>query len=64
MGKQVFAAAKVKGRILIVPDATHNDVAAAGGAEYWQWLQAALGHIKKEGPARTLSFRFDPQATD
>jgi pimeloyl-ACP methyl ester carboxylesterase len=42
MGEQVFAAAKVKGRILLVPDATHNDVALAGGIEYWRWLQAAL----------------------
>jgi pimeloyl-ACP methyl ester carboxylesterase len=42
MGEQVFAAAKVKGRLLLVPDATHNDVADAGGIEYWRWLQAAL----------------------
>lgn len=43
MGKQIFAAAKVKGRMLLVPGATHNDVADAGGAEYWRWLEAALG---------------------
>jgi len=43
MGKQIFAAAKVKGRILLVPGATHNDVADIGGAEYWRWLEAALG---------------------
>jgi hypothetical protein len=42
MGDQVFAATKVKGRLLLVPDATHNDVADAGGIEYWRWLQAAL----------------------
>ncbi len=42
MGKQVFAAAKVKGRLLLVPDAAHNDVADIGGAEYWRWLEAAL----------------------
>lgn len=42
MGEQVFAAAKVKGRILLVPDAAHSDVADAGGIEYWRWLQAAL----------------------
>lgn len=42
MGKQIFAAAKVKGRILLVPGATHNDVADAGGVEYWHWLEAAL----------------------
>jgi pimeloyl-ACP methyl ester carboxylesterase len=43
MGKQIFAAAKVKGRMLLVPSATHNDVADAGGVEYWRWLEAALG---------------------
>jgi pimeloyl-ACP methyl ester carboxylesterase len=42
MGQQIFAAAKIKGRILLVPGATHNDVADAGGAEYWHWLEAAL----------------------
>jgi uncharacterized protein len=42
MGKQVFAAAKVKGRLLLVPDAAHNDVADVGGADYWRWLEAAL----------------------
>lgn len=42
MGKQVFAAAKVKGRLLIVPDAAHNDVADVGGVEYWRWIEAAL----------------------
>jgi len=42
MGKQVFTAAKVKGRLLLVPDAAHNDVADVGGVEYWRWLEAAL----------------------
>lgn len=42
MGKQVFAAAKVKGRLILVPDAAHNDVAEVGGVEYWRWLEAAL----------------------
>lgn len=42
MGKQVFAAAKVKGRLLLVPDAAHNDIADVGGVEYWRWIEAAL----------------------
>ena len=42
MGKQVFAAAKVKGQLLIVPDAAHNDVADVGGVEYWRWIEASL----------------------
>jgi fermentation-respiration switch protein FrsA (DUF1100 family) len=42
MGRAVFAAAKVKGELLLVPDASHNDVALAGGSEYWRWIRAAL----------------------
>jgi fermentation-respiration switch protein FrsA (DUF1100 family) len=42
MGKQVFAAAKIKGEMLIVPDALHSNVAARGGADYWRWMESAL----------------------
>lgn len=42
MGREVFAAAKVKGELLLVPDASHNDVALAGGSEYWRWISTAL----------------------
>ena len=42
MGREVFAAAKVKGELLLVPDASHNDVTLAGGPEYWRWMSAAL----------------------
>jgi pimeloyl-ACP methyl ester carboxylesterase len=42
MGKQIFAAAKVKGQLLLVPNAAHNDVADVGGIEYWRWIKAAL----------------------
>ena len=42
MGRAVFAAAKVKGELLLVPDASHNDVTIVGGAEYWRWISAAL----------------------
>jgi fermentation-respiration switch protein FrsA (DUF1100 family) len=42
MGRAVFAAAKVKGELLLVPDASHNDVALAGGSEYWRWISTAL----------------------
>jgi len=42
MGKQIFAAAKIKGGLLIVPDAVHNDVAARGGATYWRWMKSAM----------------------
>jgi uncharacterized protein len=42
MGKEVFNAAKVKGQWLVVPGASHNDVALRGGKPYWQWLQTSL----------------------
>ena len=42
MGRSVYAAARQKGELLIVPRAGHNDVADAGGEEYWRWLERAL----------------------
>ena len=43
MGRAVYAAARVRGRLLLVPDAGHNDVAAVAGEDYWRWIAAALG---------------------
>ena len=42
MGRDVFAAAKVKGELFIVPDASHNEIIHLGGERYWQWLERAL----------------------
>jgi pimeloyl-ACP methyl ester carboxylesterase len=42
MGREVFAASAVKGELLIVPDAGHNDVAEVGGNLYWRWLVRAI----------------------
>jgi Hydrolases of the alpha/beta superfamily len=42
MGEEVFAAAKVKGQWLVIPDAAHNDVAVRGGEPYWRWIQSSL----------------------
>jgi pimeloyl-ACP methyl ester carboxylesterase len=42
MGVEVHEAAKRKGRLLLVEQAGHNDVAAAGGDEYWRWMASAL----------------------
>jgi len=42
MGRDVFAAAKVKGELLLVPEASHNDVGYVGGPGYWRWMSAAL----------------------
>ena len=42
MGRRVHAAAKVKGELLIVDGAGHNDVEDRGGDAYWSWLTRAL----------------------
>ena len=42
MGRRVFAAAKVKGELLIVPGADHNDLVDTAGEPYWAWLTKAL----------------------
>jgi pimeloyl-ACP methyl ester carboxylesterase len=42
MGRRVFAAAKVKGELLIVPGADHNDLVDTAGEPYWTWLTRAL----------------------
>ena len=39
MGSDVYEAAKVKGQLLLVDQAGHNDVAEVAGEEYWHWLQ-------------------------
>lgn len=42
MGRRVHASAKVKGQLLIVEGAGHNDVEDRGGERYWSWLVSAL----------------------
>jgi uncharacterized protein len=42
MGVEVYDAAKRKGQLLLVDNASHNDVAEVGGDEYWRWVTAAL----------------------
>jgi hypothetical protein len=42
MGLEVYEAAKVKGRLLLVEGAGHNDVAEVGGDQYWKWVSDAL----------------------
>ncbi len=44
MGRRVFAAARLKGELLIIPGADHNTVIEHGGDRYWSWLMRALGH--------------------
>ncbi len=42
MGREVFEAAAVKGQWLVIPDASHNDVAVKGGESYWSWITGSL----------------------
>jgi fermentation-respiration switch protein FrsA (DUF1100 family) len=42
MGRAVYDAARIKGELLIVPEAGHSDVANVAGKEYWAWLAGAL----------------------
>lgn len=42
MGRAVHAAARTPGRLLLLPEADHNDVAIAGGEAYWRWIGEAL----------------------
>ena len=42
MGRQVFDAARVKGELLIVEGAGHNDVSDIAGEAYWMWITGAL----------------------
>jgi fermentation-respiration switch protein FrsA (DUF1100 family) len=42
MGREVYEAAAVKGGLLIVEAAGHNDVPQAGGQAYWKWLAGAV----------------------
>lgn len=42
MGRAVYDAAAVKGELLLVPSAGHNDVAERAPSEYWSWIRGAL----------------------
>jgi uncharacterized protein len=42
MGLAVHAAARVKGGLLVVSDADHNDVPIVGGDAYWKWFAEAI----------------------
>jgi fermentation-respiration switch protein FrsA (DUF1100 family) len=42
MGREVFDAARMKGELVVIEGAGHNDLANAGGERYWSWLERAL----------------------
>jgi len=53
MGRQVFAAARVRGELLLVDGAGHNDVPDVGGDRYWAWMGRAIASAR----ARDVSAR-------
>jgi fermentation-respiration switch protein FrsA (DUF1100 family) len=42
MGVEVYEAAGRKGKLLLVEQAGHNDVAEVAGEDYWRWIAEAL----------------------
>lgn len=42
MGREIYEAAAVKGELLLVRGAGHNDVAERAPEEYWRWFEDAL----------------------
>lgn len=50
MGREVYAAARVKGELLIVDDAGHNDLSHVAGDAYWRWIDRALNSPSRETP--------------
>jgi fermentation-respiration switch protein FrsA (DUF1100 family) len=42
MGIEVHEAAKIKGPLLVVEKAGHNDIPKFAGEDYWTWISAAL----------------------
>jgi uncharacterized protein len=52
MGKRVFAAAKLKGAWMLVPEASHNNVEQAAGDEYWHWMESALEPLNTAASSR------------
>jgi pimeloyl-ACP methyl ester carboxylesterase len=61
MGREVYAAARNKGDLLIVPGAGHNDVPEVGGGDYWTWLRRAIGDARATvSPAARAETRSEP----
>ncbi|MBA3889005.1 MAG: alpha/beta hydrolase [Gemmatimonadaceae bacterium] len=51
MGREVYAAARRKGDLLIVAGAGHNDLPSVGAQAYERWIDAALGDASRgSGP--------------
>ena len=50
MGLEVYEAAKVKGQLLVVEKAGHNDVVEIAGDAYWHWFTEALSSRQSPQP--------------
>jgi acetyl esterase/lipase len=57
MGREVFSAARVRGELLVVAGADHNNVEEMGGRAYWQWLTRAVRG--QHGEAASLGARAE-----
>jgi uncharacterized protein len=62
MGREVFAAARRAGELLIVAGAGHNDVPEVGGPVYWAWLVRAVHAGDRSSAASTASATPDVRA--
>jgi len=61
MGREVFAAARVRGELLIVSGADHNNAEEMGGRAYWRWLtRAVLGEADRSSLAARGEMRSAP----
>jgi pimeloyl-ACP methyl ester carboxylesterase len=58
MGREVFDASAIKGELLIVNGAGHNDVAEVGGRDYWDWLRRALGATPETSLSRDAAAKM------
>lgn len=48
LGLEVYQAAKLKGELLVVEGAGHNDLAEIAGEDYWKWIKTALDPREKK----------------
>jgi fermentation-respiration switch protein FrsA (DUF1100 family) len=46
MGIEVYNAARIKGPLLVVDEAGHNDIPAVAGERYWKWVSLALNTVQ------------------
>lgn len=66
MGRAVFDAARLRGELLLVDGAGHNDVPDGGGQGYWRWLTRAVSarivELEEEGAPDRERGKLTPPA--